>query len=77
MRKFYNEELYDLYFSPDLIMVIKSRSMEWAGPGREDNAQSVKGWGLRRKETAWKEDNKMKLQEIGSGAWSRLIRLRI
>jgi uncharacterized protein (DUF169 family) len=37
MRKFHNEELQDLYFSPDLIMVVKSSSMEWAGPGREEN----------------------------------------
>ena len=27
----HNEELYDLYFSPNIIQVIKSRRMRWAG----------------------------------------------
>jgi hypothetical protein len=30
-RRLRNEELHDLYFSPDLIRVIKSRRMRWAG----------------------------------------------
>jgi len=30
-RRRYNEELYNLYFSPDNIRVIKSRKMRWAG----------------------------------------------
>ena len=30
-RKLHNEELYDLYFSPNIIRVIKSRRMMWAG----------------------------------------------
>ena len=29
-RKLHNEELYDLYFSPNIIRVIKSRRMRWA-----------------------------------------------
>jgi len=28
-RKLHNEELYDLYSSPDIIWVIKSRRMKW------------------------------------------------
>ena len=31
-RKLHNEELYDLYSSPNIIRVIKSRRMKWAGP---------------------------------------------
>jgi hypothetical protein len=31
-RKLYNEELNDLYCSPNIIRVIKSRRMRWAGP---------------------------------------------
>ena len=30
-RKLHNEELNDLYSSPDIVRVIKSRRMRWAG----------------------------------------------
>ena len=30
-RKLYNEELNDLYSSPNIVRVIKSRRMRWAG----------------------------------------------
>jgi hypothetical protein len=30
-RKLHNEELYDLYSSPNIVRVIKSRRMRWAG----------------------------------------------
>jgi hypothetical protein len=30
-RKLHNEELHDLYFSPNIIQVIKSRRIKWAG----------------------------------------------
>jgi hypothetical protein len=30
-RKLYNEDLLDLYSSPSIIRIIKSRSMRWAG----------------------------------------------
>jgi hypothetical protein len=30
-RKLHNEELHHLYASPDIIRVIKSRRMRWAG----------------------------------------------
>jgi len=30
-RKLHNEELNDLYYSPNVIQVIKSRRMRWAG----------------------------------------------
>jgi hypothetical protein len=30
-RKRHNEELYDLYSSPTIVIVIKSRRMRWAG----------------------------------------------
>jgi hypothetical protein len=29
-RKLHNEELHDLYFSPSLVTIIKSRRMRWA-----------------------------------------------
>jgi hypothetical protein len=30
-RKLHNEELNDLYFSPNIVLVIKSRRMRWTG----------------------------------------------
>jgi hypothetical protein len=30
-RKLHNEELHNLYSSPNIIMMIKSRRMRWAG----------------------------------------------
>jgi hypothetical protein len=30
-RKLHNEELHDLYFSPSIMRLIKSRRMRWAG----------------------------------------------
>jgi hypothetical protein len=30
-RKLHNEELNDLYFSPSIVQVIKSRGMRWTG----------------------------------------------
>jgi len=30
-RRLHDEELYDLYLSPNIIQVIKSRIMRWAG----------------------------------------------
>jgi hypothetical protein len=31
-RKLHDEDLHDLYSSPNIIAVIKSRRMRWAGP---------------------------------------------
>jgi hypothetical protein len=36
-RKLHNEEHYDLYFSPNVVLLIKSRRIRWAG--------YVRGWG--------------------------------
>jgi hypothetical protein len=30
-RRLHNEELHDMYTSPNIIMVIRSRSIRWAG----------------------------------------------
>jgi hypothetical protein len=51
-RKLHNEELSDLYSSPNIVWVIKSRRMIWAGlvarMGRVDAYTSVL-WGNLRK----------------------------
>jgi hypothetical protein len=86
-RKLHNDELYDMYLSPNIVRMIKSRRMGWAG--------HVAGMGERRgayrnlvgkpkgkrqlgnPRCRW-EDIKMDLQESGwGGAWTVLIWLRI
>jgi hypothetical protein len=34
-RKLHNEELHNLYTSPSIIRIIKSRRMRWAGHGEQ------------------------------------------
>ena len=44
-RRLHNEELNDLYFSPNIVRVIKSRRMRWAGHlarmGRDRGVYSI------------------------------------
>jgi hypothetical protein len=57
-RKLHNEELCDLYSSPSIIRIIKSRRMRWAGHRtrmRENrNARKLLEGKARGKETARK-----------------------
>jgi len=57
LRKLHNEELNDLYASPKIIRVIKSRRMRWAGHvarrGRGVYRVLV-GKPEGKRETAWK-----------------------
>jgi hypothetical protein len=76
-RRLHNEELNDLYSSPKLIRVIKSRRMRWAG----HVARMREGRGayrilvgrpegripLGRPRRGWKDNIKMDLQEVGWG----------
>jgi hypothetical protein len=57
-RKLHNDELHSLYSSPNIVGVIKSRRMRWAGHvarmgARERCLQSF-GWEARRQETTGK-----------------------
>jgi hypothetical protein len=86
-RRLHNEELNDLYSSPTIIWVIKSRRMRWAG----HVARMRKGRGayrilvgrlegrrpLGRPRHRWEDNIKMDLQEVGWGAWTGLTWLRI
>ena len=77
LRKLHNEELNDLYSSPNIVRVIKSRRMRWAG----HVARMGVGRGMYRvlvgkpegkrplgRPRHRREDNiKMDLQEVGCG----------
>jgi hypothetical protein len=76
-RKLHNEELRDLYSSPSIIRIIKSRRMRWerhvARMEEKRNAYRLlagKPEGKRpigRPRRRWVEDIKMDLLEIGWG----------
>jgi hypothetical protein len=73
-RKLYNEELHNLYSSPNIIRINKSRRMRWAGHvarmGKTRNAYRIlvgKPEGKRplgRLRRRWVENIKMDLEEI-------------
>ena len=76
-RKLLSEELNSLYSSPNIVRVIKSRRMRWAGHvARMEEGRGVqkvlvgKPGGkkpLGRPRRRWKDNIKMDLQEVGRG----------
>ena len=76
-RRLHNEELNDLYSSPNIVRVIKSRRMRWAGRvarmGEERGAYRLlvgKPEGKRplgRPRRRWVNNIIMDLQEVGCG----------
>ena len=74
-RKLHNEELSDMYSLPNIVRVVKSRRMRWAG----HVARIVEGRGvhrvlvgkpegkrpLGRPRRRWEDNIKMDLQEVG------------
>ena len=86
-RKLRNEELNGLYCSPNIVRVIKSRRMRWAGhvarmEERRDAYRVLMGktegkrppGRLRRR---WDGNIKMHLQKVKVGTWTVSIWLRI
>jgi hypothetical protein len=54
-RKLHNEELHNLYSSPSIIRMIKSRRTRWAGHiARMEKGNAYTGGRVRRKETTRK-----------------------
>jgi hypothetical protein len=86
LRRLHYKELYALYSSSDVIQVMKSRRLRWAGcvanMGARRSAYTVlvgKPEGripLARPRHRW-EDNIQMVREVGWGAWTGLIWLRI
>jgi len=76
-RKLHNEEFNDLYCSPNIVRVIKSRRMRWAGHvaclGERRGVYGVlvgKPEGKRqlgRPRHRWEDNIKVDLQEVGCG----------
>jgi len=55
-RRLHNEELNDLYSSPNIVRVINSRRMRWAGHVRvwvRRGGRIVSWWGNRRERDHW------------------------
>jgi hypothetical protein len=85
-RRLHNKELYTLY-SSDIIRVIKSRRLKWAGHvarmGKRRGAYRVlvgKPEGrrpLRRFRRRWEDNIKMDFREVGWRVWTGSIWLRI
>ena len=75
-RRLHNEELNDLYSSPSLVRVIKSRRMRWAGHVARMVERGVyrvlvgKPEGrtpLGRPRRSWVDNIRMDLQKVGCG----------
>jgi len=87
-KKLYNEELSDLYSLPNIVWVVKSTRMIWAGhvarmgEGRSLHRVLVgKPEGKRplgRPRRRWEDNIKMNLQEVGGGCedWMELAQDR-
>ena len=87
-RKLHNEELNDLYSPPNIVRMIKSRRMTWAGHvarmGERRGIYRVlvgKHEGKRplgRPRRRWEDNNKMDLQDVGCGdmGWLELAQDR-
>jgi len=87
-RKLHNEELNDVYCSPNIVRVIKSRRIKWAGHvarmGERRGVHSVLVGNHERKRPlcrprlGWEDNIEMDLQDVGCGGmdWIELAQGR-
>jgi hypothetical protein len=87
-RRLYNKELNDLYTSPNIIRVIKSRKMRWAGHVARMGDKRGTHWilvgrpegrrPLGRLRCRWEDNIEMDLQDVGWGGmdWIELAQDR-
>jgi hypothetical protein len=70
-RKLHNEGLNDRYSLPNIVRVVKSRRMRWAGHLARMGEGRVFWWGslrpLGRLRRRWEDNIKMDLEEVGGG----------
>jgi len=72
-RRLHNEELNDLYSSPNIVWVIKSRRMRWAGNMAHMGEERGVYWVLvgkpegKRPRHRWVDNIRTDLQEVGCG----------
>jgi hypothetical protein len=81
-RKLHNEELNDLYSSPNIVRVIKSRRMRWARRVARMGARRGVYMVLMRKREGkrplerlrlrWEDNIMMDLKEVGCGCLDRI-----
>jgi hypothetical protein len=88
-RKLHNDELHSLYSSSNIVRVIKSRMLRWAGHvARMEEGRGVyRVWVVRpegkrslgRPRRRWEDNIKMDLREIGiyGANWTQLAQDRI
>jgi hypothetical protein len=87
-RKLHNKELNDLYSLPNIVQVVKSRRMRWAGHvarmGEDRGVHRVlvgkpeEKMPLGKPRRRWEDNIKMNLQEVGRGRgnWMELAQDR-
>ena len=87
-RKLHNEELNDVYSSPNIVRVIKLRRLRWAGHvARMEEGRGVhkvlvgkpeRKRPLGRQRCIWEDNIRMDLQEVGGGCedWMELAENR-
>jgi hypothetical protein len=86
-KKLHNEELNDLYCSPNIVQAIKSRRKRWVGHvvgmGERTDVYRIlvgKRWEKRplgRPRCRWEDNIKMDFQEVGWGSCTGFSWLRI
>ena len=64
-RRFYNEEIPSSFRSPNMVGVIKSRCLRWAGHVGRIPFKILTGKSIGRPRRRWEDNIKMDLNEIG------------